>query len=83
MIFQDGFVSDEEFESFTPHQLRHTYCSILYWSGVDLKTAQVLMGHSDLSVTANIYTHENDKVSKEAADIQSEFIKDTFNLSIS
>lgn len=41
------------------------------------------MGHSDLSVTANIYTHENDKVSKEAADIQGEFIKDTFNLSIS
>lgn len=80
---EDGFVSDEEFERFTPHQLRHTYCSILYWSGVDLKTAQVLMGHSDLSVTANIYTHENDKVSKEAADIQGEFIKDTFNLKVS
>ena len=41
----------------TPHYLRHTYCTNLRRQGVDLKTAQYLMGHSDISTTANIYNH--------------------------
>lgn len=40
-----------------PHMLRHTYCTMLYNAGIPLKTAQVLMGHSSISVTAQIYTH--------------------------
>ena len=41
----------------TPHYLRHTYCTNLRRQGVDLKTAQYLMGHADISTTANIYSH--------------------------
>ena len=41
----------------TPHMLRHTFASICHAAGVDLKTAQVWMGHSTIAVTANIYTH--------------------------
>lgn len=41
----------------TPHMLRHTFASICHAAGVDLKTAQVWMGHSSITVTANIYTH--------------------------
>lgn len=42
----------------TPHQLRHAYASyILFDAGIDVKSAQYLMGHSDISVTQNIYTH--------------------------
>lgn len=40
-----------------PYDLRHTYCSILYDAGVDVKTAQYLMGHATLEVTLKIYTH--------------------------
>lgn len=40
-----------------PHMLRHTYCSNLYRAGIDLKTAQYLMGHSSIAMTANVYTH--------------------------
>ena len=40
-----------------PHQLRHSYCSNLYRAGIDLKTAQYLMGHATIQMTANIYTH--------------------------
>lgn len=38
------------------HQLRHSYAKILYRSGVDAKTAQGLLGHSDIQTTMNIYT---------------------------
>ena len=41
----------------TPHMLRHTFASLCHAAGVDLKTAQVWMGHSTIAVTANIYTH--------------------------
>ena len=41
----------------TPHMLRHTFASICHAAGVDLKTAQVWMGHSTIAVTANVYTH--------------------------
>lgn len=42
---------------FVPYMLRHTYCTDLQKKGVDIRTAQYLMGHSDISITANIYTH--------------------------
>ena len=41
----------------TPHKLRHTYCTSLHSAGIDLKTAQYLMGHSNIAITAEIYTH--------------------------
>lgn len=41
----------------TFHELRHTVGSILYNSGVGLKEVQNFLGHSDMSTTANIYTH--------------------------
>ena len=39
----------------TPHVCRHTYCSNMAKSNP--KTLQYLMGHSDISVTMNVYTH--------------------------
>ena len=41
----------------TPHICRHTYCSNMARSGMNPKTLQYLMGHSDISVTLNVYTH--------------------------
>lgn len=41
----------------TPHVCRHTYCSNMAKSGINPKTLQYLMGHSDISVTFNTYTH--------------------------
>lgn len=48
-------------QNVTPYYLRHTYCTSLFEIGVDLKTAQYLMGHADIKTTANIYTHFMDK----------------------
>lgn len=41
----------------SPHVCRHTYCSNMAKSGMNPKTLQYLMGHSDISVTLNTYTH--------------------------
>ena len=39
------------------HDLRHSCASLLYACGVNLKEIQEWLGHSDISTTANIYTH--------------------------
>ncbi len=41
----------------TPHVCRHTYCSNMARAGMNPKTLQYLMGHSDIGVTMNTYTH--------------------------
>ena len=54
-------------DDFVPYCLRHTYCTDLQKAGVDVRTAQKLMGHADISTTANIYTHQDDALLMEAA----------------
>ena len=46
-----------QMQNITPHVCRHTYCSNMAKSGMNPKTLQYLMGHSDISVTMNVYTH--------------------------
>lgn len=41
----------------TPHVCRHTFCSNMAKSGMNPKTLQYIMGHSDITVTMNTYTH--------------------------
>ena len=43
--------------SFTPYQLRHSYCTMLYYSGISLKESQRLMGHKSSKMVLEIYTH--------------------------
>jgi integrase family protein len=51
-----------------PHMLRHTYATNLYYAGIDLRTAQYLLGHSSIQMTAQIYTHLERKDGLAAAD---------------
>ena len=41
----------------TPHVCRHTFCSNMAKSGMNPKTLQYIMGHSNIGVTLNTYTH--------------------------
>ncbi|MBO7424548.1 MAG: tyrosine-type recombinase/integrase [Clostridiales bacterium] len=46
-----------KFPKITPHVCRHTFCSNMARSGMNPKTLQYIMGHSDITVTMNTYTH--------------------------
>lgn len=50
----------------TLHSLRHTFCTILARQGVSLLDASRLMGHSNVNVTARIYSHVTDNDKKNA-----------------
>lgn len=54
-----------------PYCLRHEYCTNLARNGIDIRTAQKLMGHSDITLTANIYTNLDDDAVISAAKILS------------
>ena len=71
-IFQNsnnGIISNSQFTkmwtnyqkkiniSCTPHELRHSYATILFDAGIDVKTAQKWLGHADINTTLGIYTH--------------------------
>ncbi|NSK33618.1 tyrosine-type recombinase/integrase, partial [Blautia schinkii] len=52
-----------------PHMLRHTFCTRCAEAGLDIKVLQMIMGHSDISITMNIYNHVD------AARVQNEMKK--------
>lgn len=47
----------KSFPRVTPHVLRHTFCTNMQRAGIDVKSLQYLMGHSNVSVTLDVYTH--------------------------
>ena len=60
----------------TAHQLRHSYATMLFECGIDIKDAQDLLGHSTISVTQDIYTHIRDKHRQATADLLNAKIKE-------
>lgn len=57
------------------HQLRHTYATLLYRSGIDAKTAQDLLGHADVQTTLNIYTDIAEDMKKISVDKLNKFLE--------
>lgn len=50
------------------HGLRHTYASLLIEQGENPKTVQHNLGHSDVSLTLQIYSHSYESAQKRAAE---------------
>lgn len=66
--------SERQWDSLVPYCLRHTYGTDLQRAGVPINVAKYLMGHSDISVTANVYTKTTPDVVAAAAKAQNELL---------
>ena len=53
-----------------------TYATILFDAGVDVKSAQKYLGHSDIEVTLEIYTHLSKLKEEEAIQALDEHLKE-------
>ena len=57
MVEKYNKIYRDQLPEITPHVCRHTYCSDMAKAGISPKTLQYLMGHSEIGVTMNTYTH--------------------------
>ncbi|WP_291725518.1 tyrosine-type recombinase/integrase [Clostridium sp.] len=53
------------------HALRHTYATKQFENDIPLKTVSMLLGHSSIEITANIYTHVLKKEKEKSIDLLS------------
>ena len=65
-VFRNHIVETTLAEDLRPYCYRHTYCTDLQDAGVPITVAQRLMGHSDIKMTAQIYTHHTQKSFEDA-----------------
>lgn len=68
-------VLDMTIPPITLHWLRHTFCTLLYLSGVDVVQACAQMGHADVSTTLRIYTHLDSIHKRKSVDKLDEYLK--------
>lgn len=61
-VYRNKIVGSRVSDGIVPYCLRHTFCTNLQRAGIPMNIAKELMGHSDISVTANIYTHRENAV---------------------
>lgn len=48
---------EDKLPNITPHILRHTFCTRLANKNMNPKSLQYIMGHSNISITLNLYAH--------------------------
>jgi integrase len=68
-VYRNKIIQHAFDEEVTPYYLRHSCCTHWFELGLDLKTIQYLMGHADITTTANVYTHFMERSLDKAGDI--------------
>ena len=58
-----------------PHDLRHTYCTILRDAGIDMHQAMVWMGHADEKMILKVYDHVTDRRTKSSIQKLNQLVK--------
>ena len=59
----------ERIENFCPHMARHTYTTLAYSVGADVKAVSEILGHASTSVTLDIYTHLTDEKKRQQEEV--------------
>ena len=68
-MYRNAIIAPVISKDLTPYCLRHDYCTRLAKAGIDIRTAQKLMGHASITMTANIYTHVDNEDIRKAAEL--------------
>ncbi len=63
--------------TFTPHQARHLFATVLHEADIDEKTAQKLMGHASIVTTKDIYTHLRNRMLDKTEEKLNAFLEQT------
>lgn len=71
----DEIIRLHELHPVTVHGLRHTHASLLFEAGASIKEVQERLGHSDIKMTMNIYTHVTKSVKEKTADRFEKFME--------
>lgn len=66
-LYRNQIIMSMVADDLVPYCLRHTYGTDLQDAGVPINVAKYLLGHSDISMTANIYTHTTEDAIADAA----------------
>ncbi|MGK9502946.1 UNVERIFIED_CONTAM: tyrosine-type recombinase/integrase, partial [Melissococcus plutonius] len=56
------------------HGFRHTHATILFEAGIPAKEVQNRLGHSDITMTLNIYTHVSAEVEKRTSEVFANYV---------
>lgn len=67
-LAEDEGREPELMPDFSPHTLRHTFCTRMAENGLDIKVLQYIMGHKNIAITMEIYNHCNDDRVQKAID---------------
>lgn len=67
-------LSKSNLQHYTFHMLRHTFASKCVEAQIDPKTISVILGHSNISTTLNLYVHPSETQKQKAIDNMSNFI---------
>lgn len=60
--FMKRMSKEIDIPALSPHELRHTYGTLLRENGVDIYTIQKVLGHADINTTASLYVHNDIEV---------------------
>lgn len=63
-----GFIKKEKLRSIRLYDLRHTHATMLVLSGTDFKTISNRLGHTDIKITLNRYSHVLEEMDKKASE---------------
>ena len=67
-IAAEEYREPELLPDFTPHTLRHTFCTRMAENGLDIKVLQEIMGHANIAVTMQVYNHASFERTQRAVD---------------
>ena len=70
-------VKKYQLEQISFHELRHTCATLLINNGMNPKSVSERLGHSDSSITMNIYTHSLESSKIECANMMNNMLKNT------